>query len=148
MTSITRLPTGTPFRPVLKPLITLPPILNPNSCPSGCFAVGQLLANTFPVRQMAPTYWATTVSPSASFGPEPLISGVTDRLVGGELPGKAMEGATPADFTGVTVGSPLPPLETCGPDADCEPEYCCSRSITQTRVSVPLTPSCDSQLEP
>src|SRR5215469_12587405 len=140
MTSSTRLPTGTPVRPWLKPASTLPPSWNPNTCPA-CDEVGQLLANTEPVRQSAPTNWATTVSPLVSFGPEPLIRVVTDRLAGGEVLGTVMTGAWPV--LAVTVGSVPPPLDTCGPDADCVLEYCCSRSTTMTRVSVLFTPSCD-----
>src|SRR5215469_3633243 len=74
------------------------------------------------------------------------MSVVTERLAGAEVLGTVMTGAWPA--FAVTEGSVPPPVDTCGPDADWVPEYCCSRSITQTRVSVPLTPSCDSPVVP
>ena len=64
---------------------------------------GQVLPNTLPVRQIEPTYCATTVSPLASFGPVPLISVVTDSLAGGAFFGMLMAGAWPA--VAVTVGS-------------------------------------------
>src|SRR3984957_15758459 len=136
MTSMTRLPTVTPARPWFQPFTTWPPSWKLNGRPCGSAADGQVALNTLPVRQIEPTYCATTVSPVTSFGPEPLIRVVTDRPAGGELFGTVMTGAWPG--FAVTVGSLPPPVETCEPVAACVDEYCWSRSITQTSVSVPL----------
>src|SRR5258708_4245562 len=134
ITSMTLLPTGTPTRPSFQPGTTFPPSWKLNGRPPGAADGGQVLLNTLPVRQMEPTYWATTVWPLASFGPEPLISVVTDSLAGGVFLGTAMTGDCPD--AAVTVGSLPPPVDTCVPLAACVAENCCSRSITHTTVSL------------
>src|ERR1700722_3162504 len=107
MTSMTRLPTGTPARPWAQPGTTSVPRLKLNGCPVGACADGQEVLKTLPVRQILPTYCATTVSPFTSFGPEPLINVVTDRPLGGELFGTVITGAAPA--LALTAGSDPPP---------------------------------------
>lgn len=112
----------------------------------GADADGHVVVNTFPVRQMEPTYCATRVSPLASAGPEPLISVVTDSLAGGALLGTEITG--PCPYVVVTVGSLPPPSDTCFPAAACVPEYCCRRSITHTSVSLPVICSWDWPVGP
>src|ERR1700739_2113524 len=73
MTSITRLPTGTPARPSFQPGMTPPPSWKLNGIPFGWDDVGQVVLNTLAFRQIEPTYSATTVSPLVSLGPAPLI---------------------------------------------------------------------------
>src|ERR1700728_330271 len=73
-------------------------------------------SNTARVRQFSATYWVTTYWPLATGGPEPLISVLTTRLLGGAEVGTLTGGALPA--VALTVGRPDPPLETCDPDAD------------------------------
>src|ERR1700681_3295362 len=114
MTSITRLPTRWPMRPASRPGMTwvgVAPMVKPNGSPRL-----QDESKTLPVRQIAPTYWATTVWPLTTAGPDPLISVFVTSLVGGVLDeGILITGALPV--VAVTVGSPPPPLETCVPDA-------------------------------
>src|SRR5215469_4320639 len=142
MTTITRLPTGMPASPLLRPGSTCwPPTWKPSRWPAALWADGQEASNTLPVRQLTPTYCVTTVSPLASLGPEPLISVVTESLAGGVFFGTEMTGAWPA--VAVTDGSLPPPVDTCVPLAACVAEYCCRRSITQTSVSLPVICSCD-----
>src|SRR5215469_1920601 len=142
MTTITLLPTGTPASPLLRPGSTCcPPTWKLSRCPAASCADGHEASNTLPVRQLTPTYCVTTVSPLASFGPEPLIRVVTDSLAGGVFFGTEMTGAWPV--VAVTDGSLPPPADTCVPLAACVAEYCCRRSITQTRVSFPVIWSCD-----
>src|SRR6516225_8513979 len=40
-------------------------------------------SNWYPLRQIAPVYWTTTVSPAATVGPVPLIRTFVVRLAGG-----------------------------------------------------------------
>ncbi len=118
MISITRLPTGTPSRPVSQPGMIWAgdaPIWKPNGAP-----LDQEESKTARVRQFRPTYWVTTSWPLVIFGPVPLISVLTTSLVGGDVFGIVTVGALPV--TGLTVGRPPPPLETCVPDADAAPE--------------------------
>src|SRR5580698_4009835 len=83
ITIMTLDPTRTPGRPSFQPGMTSPPSLNANGSPSAWAEDGQEALNTLPVRQMAPTYWATTVWPVVSFGPVPCTSVVTDSFEGG-----------------------------------------------------------------
>src|SRR5215472_10001089 len=118
MTSITRLPTVCPARPLSQPGITwlgLAAMVKPN----GCFRF-QDASNTWPLRQMAPVYWTTTVSPAATAGPVPLIRTLVVRFFGGLPLGILIVGAAPA--VAVTVGSEPPPLDTCCPVAAEVPE--------------------------
>ena len=80
---MTRLPTGTPVRPLSSPDHAAAE-LEAERLAGRRLADGQDALKTLPVRQIEPTYWATTVSPLASFGPVPLIRVVTDSLAGGE----------------------------------------------------------------
>src|SRR5215469_15475381 len=104
MTTITLLPTVTPASALLRPGSTwFPPAWKLSSCPAALCADGQDVANCLPVRQLTPTYCATTVSPLATFGPEPWISVVTDSFEGGEFFGTVTTGAWPG--FAVTDGS-------------------------------------------
>src|SRR5215475_1304236 len=109
-----------------------------NGSPAGWLLDGQEALNTLPVRQFAPTYCATTVSLSVSVGPEPWIRVVTESLDGGALFGIVTTGCWPA--VAVTVGSLPPPSLDCEPLADADGLNCSIRSMTQTSVSLPVTP--------
>src|SRR5215467_555332 len=109
MTSITRLPTVWPIRPLSHPGMTwlgVAAMVKAN----GCCRV-QEASNTVPLRQMAPTYCTTTVCCLAMAGPVPLTSVLVTSLVGGLVDGILIFGAAPVDA--VTVGSGPPPLDTC-----------------------------------
>src|SRR5258708_7413802 len=141
MTSITLLPTGIPVRPSVQPASTPWPSSTLIGLPTGDCVDGQDEPNTWPVRQFSPTYCATITSPLGVLGPVPLIRVVTDSFAGGACFGTVMTGACPA--FAVTVGSAPPPCETDDPVADAPCGNCWSKSMTQTRVSDPLMPSCD-----
>jgi hypothetical protein len=53
-----------------------------------------------------------------------------------------------APVLALTLGRPLPPLETCWPEADAFDGNSLIRSTTKTRVSVPLIPACGLPVEP
>ena len=57
-----------------------------------------------------------------------------------------MVGALPA--AAETVGRPLPPLDTCVPDADAVAEKALIMSTTNTRVSLAVTPTCEFPVLP
>src|SRR5579862_3570821 len=106
MTSMTRLPTVWPARPLSHPEITCAgdaPMTKPNGDPEV-----QEESKTFLVRQMYPVYWAMTYWPLASLGPLPLIRVLVTRAAGGLLAGMVMVGEAPA--WAATVGSAPPPL--------------------------------------
>src|SRR5690348_4945885 len=92
-------------------------------------------SNTEPSRQIAPTYWTTTVSPSATVGPVPLIRTWVVRFFGGFPLGILIVGAAPGVAAAVTVGSLPPPCDTCRPAAAAVPEKSLIMSTTNTRVS-------------
>src|SRR5450631_2391240 len=142
MTSMTRLPTGTPVRPWVKPgIMPPPPRAKVNGMPADELD-GQVELKTAPVRQFTATYWATTVWPAVSLGPVPWIRVFTTSLLGGVPFGTVTTGALPVGA--VTDGRLPPPEETCCPDADAVGLNGLIRSMTQTVVSVPLTPSWES----
>src|ERR1700726_203944 len=113
MTSITLLPTVWPTRPLSQPGMTwlgVAPMVKPNGWPRV-----QDASKTLPVRQIAPTYWATTYWPLLTADPDPLIRVLVTSVVGGvPVEGILITGAVPV--VAVTVGSVLPPLETWLPD--------------------------------
>src|ERR1700761_6100472 len=114
MTSMTRLPTVAPVRPVSQPVITCAgeaPMMKPNGDPDD-----QEELNTFLVRQMYPVYWAMTNCPLASFGPLPWMRVLVTRVDGGLPAGMVTVGAALA--WAVTVGSVPPPLVTWVPVAE------------------------------
>src|SRR5579863_9461954 len=137
---MTRLPTGTPTRPVFHAGI---------SCPSwntfggvvGAAVVGQLSLNGLPVRQIEPTYLTTIDCPVFTGAPVPWISVVLMSLVGGLDLGMAMVGPVPV-WT-LTLGSAPPPSVTFLPVAPSVGVNAWSTSITQTSVSLGLTPTCE-----
>src|ERR1017187_4788390 len=97
-------------------------------------------SKTLPVRQITPTYWATTVWPLLTTGPAPLIRGLVTSVVGGvPVVGILTTGALPV--VAVTVGSVPPPSETWVPDAEAFAPNFVIMSTTKTSVSVPLTPA-------
>src|SRR5215468_7453053 len=112
--SMTRLPTGTPTRPLSQPGMIWAgeaPIRKPNGAPR----IHEESKTDF-VRQLTPTYCVTTSWPLATGGPDPLISVLTTRLLGGADAGILTVGALPA--CAVTVGRPAPPSDTWLPEAD------------------------------
>src|SRR5215469_8005498 len=114
MTSMTRLPTGTPTRPWSQPgkiWAGVASISKPRSMPWD-----QDESKTARVRQLRPTYWVTTYWPLTTGGPDPLISVLTTRLLGGAVAGILTAGALPVEA--VTVGKLPPPLDTCAPAAE------------------------------
>src|SRR5215472_935675 len=111
---MTRLPTGTPTRPVFHAGISWPS-WNTFGGVVGCATDGQLSLNTLPVRQIDPTYLTTTASPAFSGAPVPLISVFTTSLLGGPDFGMAICGDTPADA--LTLGKEPPPSVMCFPVA-------------------------------
>src|SRR5262249_15669394 len=92
------------------------------------------------VRQLRATYCATTSWPLATGGPDPLISVLTTRLLGGADEGILTVGAPSA--AAETVGRPAPPSDTWAPEADAVPVEALIMSTTTTTVSVPVTPAC------
>ena len=100
------------------------------------------------MRQFTPVYWATTNSPLVTTGPEPLIRVLDTSAVGGVTPlGIVTLGALP--WAALTVGRSPPPLDTLVPDADTVPDgYFWIRSMTNTSVSLPVTPSWEFPLVP
>src|ERR1022692_1340795 len=139
MISMTRLPIGTPVRPLMKPGITLvPPRVKLNGVPAEELD-GQVELKTLRVRQFTATYCATTVWPATSLGPVPWIRVLTMSLLGGVPFGIVMTGALPVGA--VTDGRAPPPEETCCPDAAAVGLNGLIRSMTQTVVSVPFPPS-------
>src|SRR5216683_1642764 len=109
MVSITRLPTVWPIRPLSQPGMTCSgdaPMVNPNGAP-----LVHEESKVFPVRQMTPTYWTTSVWPLVTLAPVPLMRVVVVRVFGVADDGILMVGAVPA-ATAATVGSPCPPVET------------------------------------
>src|SRR6266446_9766754 len=138
MTSITRLPTGWPARPVSQPGITCSgdaPMTKPNGEPDD-----QEEPNAFFVRQMYPVYWAMTYWPLTTVAPPPLMRAFTTSPLGGvEEEGNVSVGAPPV--LALTVGRLPPPLDSCVPEADAVLEYSLSKSMTNTCVVVPVTPS-------
>src|SRR5499426_4511959 len=138
MTSITRLPTFWPTRPLSQPGMTwlgLAPIVKPNGWPRF-----QEASKTFPLFQIAPTYCTTTVCPLATAEPLPLTRVLVTSLAGGSPDGTLTVGAAPV--LALTLGRPLPPLETRWPEADALAWKSLIRSTTKTSVSVPLIPAC------
>src|SRR5581483_2606961 len=141
---MTRLPTFTPTNPLSQPGMTWlgeAPMVKPNGCPC-C----QEASNTVPLRQIAPTYWTTSVSPLATAGPVPATSVLTVSLDGGWLDGIVILGWVPA--VAETLGSEPPPLETCLPSAEAFEAKSLIMSTTKTRVSLPLMPACALPLVP
>src|SRR5205823_2636377 len=121
MTSITRLPTVWPVRPLSQPGMTwlgFLPMMKLNGWPRF-----QEASNTepspLPVRHSAPTYCTTTVWLALTAGPLPLTSTLVTSLAGGWPDGTLIFGAAPA--AAVTLGSAPPPLDTCWPVADAFP---------------------------
>src|SRR5215468_4171698 len=111
MTSITRLPTVWPTRPLSQPALAwlgLASMVKPKGWPRF-----QEASNTVPLFQIAPTYCTTTVCPLATAGPLPLTSVLVTSLAGGLLDGTLIFGAAPV--AAVTLGSAPPPLDTCWP---------------------------------
>src|SRR5579875_2482096 len=112
MTSMTRLPTFCPVRPVSQPEITwdgLASMVKPNGSPF-C----QEAEKTLPVRQMTPEYCTTTLSPLVTVAPVPCRRTFVTRLVGAALPfGMVTVGGS----SEVTVGRLPPPLQTVLPVA-------------------------------
>src|SRR5690348_9567250 len=114
MTSMTRLPTVWPARPVSHPVITCDgdaPMTKPNGEPDD-----QEEAKIFLLRQMQPAYCAMTNWPLTSVGPLPLISVLLTSAEGGLFDGIAIAGALPV--WGVIVGRLPPPLDSRVPKAD------------------------------
>src|SRR5580658_1343802 len=134
---MTRLPTGTPTRPVFHPGMSWPSV-NTLGGEVGSEEFGQLSLNTLPVRQIEPTYLTTIDSPAFTGAPVPLISVVTTSLVGGEVLGIVIAG--PVAGEELIFGRAPPPSVICVPDAPWVGVNAWSTSITQTRVSVGSTP--------
>src|SRR5216683_1717438 len=133
---MTRLPTVWPMRPLSQPGMTwlgVAAMVKPKGWPRV-----QDASKTLPVRQMTPTYCATTVWPLVTADPDPLISVLATSADGG-LPdeGILITGALPV--VAVTVGNVPPPAEICLPDA-ASPNFLIM-STTKTSVSVALTPA-------
>src|SRR5262249_32096198 len=144
ITSMTRLPTGTPTRPVSQPGMIWAgeaPISKPNGAPRD-----QEESKTLRVRQLRPTYCVTTSWPLATGGPDPLISVLTTSLLGRDGVGTFTLGAVPV--LAETVGRLPPPLDTLVPDADAVPVYSLIMSTTNTSVSLPVMPTCELPLAP
>src|SRR5580700_4951483 len=133
MTSMTRLPTVWPTRPLSQPGMTwlgVAPMVKPKGWPRV-----QDASKTLPVRQITPTYWATTVWPLLTAAPDPLISVFATSADGGRPDeGILITGAVPE--VAVTVGSAPPPLDTCVPDAESFAPKSLIMSTTKTSVSV------------
>jgi len=111
---MTRLPTGTPTRPLSQPGMIwagVASILKPSGAPRV-----QEESKIARVRQLRPTYWVTTYWPLATGVPDPLIRVLTTRLLGGAVAGILTVGALPV--AAVTVGRLPPPSETCAPAAE------------------------------
>src|ERR1700744_6216568 len=94
MISSTRLPTVWPTRPLSQPVMTWlgeAPILK---------LWGRLRdqdeSNVVPVRQLTPTYWATTSWPLVTVAPVPLIRVLATSVLGG------------VTFLGIVILGPLP----------------------------------------
>ena len=100
------------------------------------------------MRQLTPMYCATTSWPLVTTGPDPLISVLVTSVFGGVTPlGIVTLGALPV--AALTVGRLPPPLDTWDPDAETvAEEYFWRRSMTKTRVSLPVTPSWEFPLVP
>src|SRR6266851_4421661 len=111
---MTRLPTGTPTRPVFQPAITWPS-LNTVGIEWGRADDGQFSSKICLLRQITPTYLTTTTCPARTAGPGPLISVVTVRPAGGAVFGIVTAGISPGCAD--TVGRRPPPLLTCEPEA-------------------------------
>src|SRR5215468_11772492 len=131
MTSITRLPTVWPARPLSQPGMTwlgFLPMMKLNGWPRF-----QEASNTvplpLPLRHSAPTYWTTTVWLASMAGPVPLTRTLVTSLDGGLDDGTLIFGAAPA--AAVTVGSAPPPLDTRWPVADAFPAKFLIRSTTK-----------------
>ena len=118
------------------------PIVKPNGVPRDHDESKTLL-----VRQIAPTYWLTTVWPLATTGPLPLTRVLTTSPVGG-FPdfGMVIVGAAPG--LAVTLGSEPPPLDTLLPEADALSANSLIMSTTNTRVSLAFTPACEFPVLP
>src|SRR5215467_5924199 len=134
---MTRLPVGTPTRPVFQAGIRWSR-LNTFGGTVGCVADGQLLLKTLPVRQIEPTYLTTTDWCSLIGAPVPWISVLLTSLAGGAFFGTLICGTPPTPAA--TVGRLPPPLVMCLPAALAFGGKACSRSTTHTRVSVGFTP--------
>src|SRR5579863_1848520 len=136
MTSITRLPTDCPVRPVSQPVITCDgdaSMMKPNGA-----AFCHDDENVWPVRQMTPVYCTTTLSPLTTFGPVPCASVFVTSLDGGLAPlGIVTVGGSP----GLTVGRLPPPDDTIFPVAAASAANARIMSTTNTSVSVGLTPA-------
>src|SRR5215831_13315464 len=111
---MTRLPTGTPVRPMFQPGMIWAGVAS-ISKPSG-EPRDQDESKTARVRQFSPTYWVTTYWPLVTGGPDPLISVLVTRLPGGAVAGTLTVGALPV--AAVTVGRLPPPSETRVPAAE------------------------------
>src|SRR5262249_57541337 len=110
MTSITRLPTVWPVRPLSQPGMTwlgFLPMMKLNG-----WSRFQEASNTvplpLPLRHSAPTYCTTTVWLALTAGPVPLTRTLVTSLAGGLDAGTLIFGAAPA--AAGTLGSPPPPL--------------------------------------
>src|SRR5215469_4932550 len=114
MTSMTRLPTGTPTRPWSQPgkiWAGVASISKPRSMPWD-----QDESKTARVRQLRPTYWVTTYWPLTTGGPDPLTRVLVTRPLGGAVVGILTVGALPVAVA--TVGRLPPPSETWVPAAE------------------------------
>src|SRR5215469_3071999 len=142
---MTRLPTGTPTRPVFHAGISWPS-WNTFGGVVGCCSDGQLSLNTLPVRQIDPTYLTTIASLAFTGAPVPLIRVFTTSLLGGADFGMAICGDAPVAVE--IFGRAPPPSVTCCPVAASVGENALSTSTTQTSVSVGLTPIWELPSEP
>src|SRR5215470_9852201 len=102
MTSMTRLPTFWPGRPLSQPGMTWLGVAA-RVKPNGWFRF-QEASKTVPDFQMAPTYCTTTVWPLTMAGPVPLTRVLVTSLAGGLPGGILIFGAVPV--TAVTLGRP------------------------------------------
>src|SRR5215813_6950950 len=134
---MTRLPTGIPTSPVFQAGMSWPSV-NRLGGTVGWAAEGQLLLNNWPVRQIEPAYLTTMDCLACNGAPVPLIRVLTTSLLGGAVFGTEICGTPPGPAE--MVGRLPPPLVMVLPDALAFGPKACSRSTTQTRVSVGLTP--------
>src|SRR6266851_1503636 len=138
MTSSTRLPTVWPSSPLSQPGMTWLgdlPMVKPNGA-LRCHEESKV----FLLFQIRPTYWVTTVWPLTIAGPDPLIRVFAASVPCGDVEGIDTDGTLPS--CAPTVGRPLPPPDTCCPEADAFAAKFLIRSTTKTRVSVGFIPAC------
>ena len=133
---MTRLPAGTPARPLSQPGMICSGVAS-SSNPNGCCRDHDE-SKTFLVRQLTPTYWVTTSSPLATGAPVPLIRVLVISFAGSLAAGIVTVGIVPG--VALTEGSGPPPSETCWPAADAVAAKFLIRSTTNTTVSDGPTP--------